>query len=232
MNTLSPSSDNKNVINITDSTKPDNNKKNNYKDKRQKYNKNKYNKNNSNVNNSNKYNKNNSNVNNSNVNNSNVNNSNVNNSNSNTNSRLNYKELLFELNKLKKYQHSPKVDLLECNELYAINIELPGVIFEDIKIEIINNQVLLVSGTKHSNSYNVTKTIYSECRYNNFMRRIKLPSIIDKNTICKKMLNGVLTIQVNKFYSKEVTDKEVTDKEVTDKEVTDKEEYINWADDV
>jgi HSP20 family molecular chaperone IbpA len=205
MNTLSPSSDNKNVTNVTDSTKLNNKKNNNYKDKR-----NKYNKKNVNVDNLN----------------SNVNNSNVN---KHTNSRLNVKELLFELNKLKKYQHSPKVDLYECDELYIINVELPGVFYEDIKIDLYDNQILLVSGIKHNNICNqpiesklvVTKTIYSECRYLNFMRRIKVPSMVDKNTIFIKMLNGVLTIQVNKY--KESTNKESTNKESTNKESTNKE---------
>ena len=140
----------------------------------------------------------------------------------NNNSRLNFRELLFELKKLKKYQHSPKVDLHECNDLYVINVELPGVLFEDIKIEILDDQVLLVSGHKQNkNNYDVTRTIYSECRYNNFMRRIKVPSILDKNTLTKTMLNGVLTIQVKKELS-------LCNKEIDLNKV---EQHINWADD-
>ena len=141
--------------------------------------------------------------------------------NENNNKRLNFKELLFELNKLKKYQHSPKVDLHECNDLYIINVELPGVLLEDIKIEIRDGQVLLVSGIKQNNNYDVTRTIYSECRYNNFMRRIKVPSILDKNTLTKTMLNGVLTIQVKKELS-------LCNKEIDLNKV---EQHINWADD-
>ena len=140
----------------------------------------------------------------------------------NNNSRLNFRELLFELKKLKKYQHSPKVDLHECNELYVINVELPGVLFEDIKIEILDDQVLLVSGHKQNkNNYYVTRTIYSECRYNNFMRRIKVPTIVDKNTLTKTISNGILSIQVKKEINKELKIDNLNE-----------EKNINWADDV
>ena len=191
-----------------------------------KYNKNKYNTN-TNVKTNVKTNVNKTNVNKTNENKTNENKTNENKTNENKtnenidNKRLNFKELLFELNKLKKYQHSPKVDLHECNDLYIINVELPGVLLEDIKIEIRDGQVLLVSGIKHNNNnYDVTRTIYSECRYNNFMRRIKIPSTLDKNTLTKTMLNGILTIQVKKELF-------LCNKEID----LNKEEHINWADD-
>lgn len=114
--------------------------------------------------------------------------------------RLSFKELLFELNNLKKYQHSPKVDLHERNNSYIIRMELPGLSSKDINVQLRDNQFLLISGNKQNFTNQETDTvIYNECHYGNFMRRVKVPSPVNKNTIKTNTSNGVLVLTVDKL---------------------------------
>lgn len=114
--------------------------------------------------------------------------------------RLSFKELLFELNNLKKYQHSPKVDLHERNNSYVIRMELPGLSRNDINTQVRDSQFILVSGTKQNlTNQQDDNTIYSECHYGNFMRRVKVPAPVNKDTLKINMSNGILLLTVDKL---------------------------------
>jgi HSP20 family molecular chaperone IbpA len=113
--------------------------------------------------------------------------------------RLTFKELLFELNNLKKYQHSPKADLHERSNSYVIRIELPGLSKNDITVQVRDGQFLLISGNKQNLSlHQDDTTIYSECHYGNFMRRIKLSSPVILDTMRTSVSNGVLVVTIDK----------------------------------
>jgi HSP20 family molecular chaperone IbpA len=87
--------------------------------------------------------------------------------------KLSFKELLFEQNNLKKYQHSPKVDLRECNNTYIVLMELAGLSQSEVSIQVQDLQFLLVSGTKNNQKTQESDTIvYSECHYGNFMCQV------------------------------------------------------------
>lgn len=123
-----------------------------------------------------------------------------------TKPRLSFKELLFELNNLKKYQHSPKVDLHERDNSYIIKMELPGLTKNDINVQLRDNQFLLISGNKQNLTSQESDTvIYSECRYGNFMRRVKVPSSVSKHSITTSMSNGILLVTLDKIPQVEET---------------------------
>jgi len=117
-----------------------------------------------------------------------------------TKPKLSFKELLFELNNLKKYKHSPKADLFERDNYYVIKMELPGLTKKDITVQLRDSQFVLVSGTKQ-NLVNQTddNIIYSECYYGNFMRRVKVPQPVTKDSMNLSMNNGVLLLTFNKL---------------------------------
>jgi HSP20 family molecular chaperone IbpA len=119
--------------------------------------------------------------------------------------RLSFKELLFELNNLKKHQHSPKVDLLERDNTYFIRVELPGLSYNDVNVQLRDGQFLLISGNKQNQNMNNDNTIYSECYYGNFMRRVKVPAPIDRHSIKTSMSNGILVLTVDKLPQVEET---------------------------
>lgn len=114
--------------------------------------------------------------------------------------RLSFKELLFELNNLKKYKHSPKADLYERGNTYVIRMELPGLSLQDINVQLRDSQFVLVSGTKQNlENQEQDNIIYSECYYGNFMRRVKVPQPVHKDSLTKSMNEGVLLLTFTKL---------------------------------
>jgi HSP20 family protein len=107
-----------------------------------------------------------------------------------------------EIKNLKKRIHSPKVDLIERDNLYLIKIELPGVIKESIKIQIKEHQIVLISGKKNQDHIiESDNVIYRESKYEDFMRKIKLPSTIKYISLNQDNLNfnnGVLYLTFQK----------------------------------
>lgn len=97
--------------------------------------------------------------------------------------------------------HSPKVDLVESNDTYLVRIELPGVLPETTKIQIKDHQIIFVSGSKEQYpTYETDHVIYKESKYDNFVRRIKLPGPIKYFNLNEplKFSNGVLYLTFEK----------------------------------
>lgn len=123
--------------------------------------------------------------------------------NSNSNQKkLSFKELLFERNNLKKYQHSPKVDLRERGNTYVIRMELPGLEQSEVSVQVRDSQFLLVSGTKNNKNTQETDTVvYSECHYGNFMRRVKVSTPVRSDNVVYSLTNGVLYVTLEQLES-------------------------------
>ena len=117
-----------------------------------------------------------------------------------TKNKLSFKEILFERNNLKKYEHSPKVDLWEekdeLNSYYMIRMEIPGIDRNQININVIDKQIVLVTNVKFDSGSKNKKVIYSECRYGKIIRRVKLPDLVYDNEHVKfKYEDGILMIK-------------------------------------
>jgi HSP20 family molecular chaperone IbpA len=122
--------------------------------------------------------------------------------------RMSFKDMEYELNNLRKKDSTPKVDLLDVNDKFIIVMELPGVLIDDIKIELLDDQFILVGGTKKTlNNCNFNQIIYTECKYGNFTRRVKLKSLVKIDTIDVTFTNGVLQIILEKLTEKITIDK-------------------------
>lgn len=88
-----------------------------------------------------------------------------------------------KIQNLHKRIYSPKVDLIERESCYFIRIELPGVEKSSIKINVKDDQIVFISGKKQLDEVlDTDKVIYKESKYNDFTRRVKLPSIIVQNS--------------------------------------------------
>lgn len=129
-----------------------------------------------------------------------------------------FNDLMFELNNLKKYKNSPKVDLLEeelqNNNCYIVRIELPGVKKQNINIRIQDSQFLLVSALKYSAKTRTENIIYNECSYNNITRRVKLPELVRDDNIIKSYKDGVLEIVLEQTSNKKYNQKTEYTKEI------------------
>jgi HSP20 family protein len=102
---------------------------------------------------------------------------------------------------------SPKIDVIEYDNIYKIIIQLPGIHKKDINIRFQGN-ILLLDGNypdpeqEYVNSpENLNKILYRETNinYGKFSRKIFLNfDITTTNGIVSKLENGLLTITINK----------------------------------
>jgi HSP20 family protein len=112
-------------------------------------------------------------------------------------------------NNIQRKIYSPKVDLISTEKFFNVRVELPGVEKSTIKIQVKEQQIVLISGIRSSefNDTNNSKVIYSETRYGNFIRRVKLPELIKHYFNDYKLINGVLYIEFEKQSEKQFDEK-------------------------
>ena len=94
------------------------------------------------------------------------------------------------------------IDITETQKGYQVNADIPGVQKRDIKLNVIQNNVLKISLEKESQaSSNADKDTlrYSERRRGFVSRSISLPDDADTKRIEAKYNNGVLTIDIAKL---------------------------------
>ena len=90
-------------------------------------------------------------------------------------------------------------EVLESDNSYTINVELPGIDKEDVDISISDNKTLVVSGKKEeSKEENDGKIYFSEFCSGSFHREFRLPDIADKENIKALSKNGILSITIPK----------------------------------
>lgn len=110
-----------------------------------------------------------------------------------------YRMIEKELKLLKKRIHTPKVDLIEYPTTYETIIELPGVLKENLKVELKENHIILITAIKNTVEKQNAKIIYQECNYEEFTRRIKLPGFVKTDIVSGTFENGVLILVFSKL---------------------------------
>lgn len=144
----------------------------------------------------------------------------------------NYENENKEIKNLQRRIYSPKVDLIERESCYFIRIELPGVEKSSIKINVKDDQIVFISGKKQSDGIlNTDKIIYKESKYNDFTRRVKLPSVIlyDNSNDNLDFKDGILKL----FFTKKEKVNESLQYNNDNDNLTEFEELdkgVSWAD--
>lgn len=96
------------------------------------------------------------------------------------------------------YSFVPKVDILENEKGYEVNLAVPGLSKDDFKIDL-NDNFLTISGErkftkeKKENNLHVVET-----QYGNFRRSFSLPENVDASKIQATYTNGILEIFIPK----------------------------------
>lgn len=106
-----------------------------------------------------------------------------------------------ELNNLKNLFNNfiPSLNTREGDDAYYVDLDLPGVKKEDVKVEI-NDNVLTVSGKRNVKEEFKNDDYYKvESKYGEFVRKIMLPENIDVDSIQAELENGVLEIVIPKL---------------------------------
>lgn len=93
---------------------------------------------------------------------------------------------------------SPRTDIVENDSDYSLEMELPGVIQDNIDLKIDNN-ILTIEGKKEQSSEKKDHNYHMQERYyGSFYRSISLPSNIDDEHIEAQVKDGVVSVKIPK----------------------------------
>lgn len=93
---------------------------------------------------------------------------------------------------------APKSEASALEDVYEINIELPGVKAEDVDVSVQDNS-LMVRGEKRSERQQTGQSFYfSEREYGAFQRAFRLPPDADSEHVDARFEDGVLCLRIAK----------------------------------
>ncbi len=93
---------------------------------------------------------------------------------------------------------SPAVDVVEHDDSFVIEAELPGMNKDDIKISV-TNDVLTIRGEKKIEKEDKKKNYHrTERSYGSFSRTFALPGNVKADKVDAEFKNGILTVTVPK----------------------------------
>ena len=93
----------------------------------------------------------------------------------------------------------PRLDLLENEQAFEIQAEMPGVEKEDLKVAIDHQRVTIEGECRKANERREGENVvYSERSARKFMRSFTLPSEVDEGAAQAKLDNGVLHLVLPK----------------------------------
>lgn len=92
----------------------------------------------------------------------------------------------------------PNVDVIEEENGYTLNVELPGVEKKDVKITVTDGVLNIRGEKKHSAEVRKDKFQRIERCFGTFERSFTLPVAVDSEKIDASFSNGVLTVSVPK----------------------------------
>ena len=92
--------------------------------------------------------------------------------------------------------HRLPIEVRADDEAYLITAEVPGMVAEDLQVEVLEDLVTLRGEFKQEGSGE--RLIDEIDRSGGFYRRIRLPEAIDAEAVEAKVENGLLTVRVPK----------------------------------
>jgi HSP20 family protein len=109
---------------------------------------------------------------------------------------------------------SPKVDISEDEKNIFINVELPGIRKEDVKVTVNDDNVLTIKGTKKREETVEDKEgdrsfVRVERAFGEFTRSFVLPDNVKSDSIDAKYENGVLNLSLEKVEPKKPKEIEI-----------------------
>lgn len=101
---------------------------------------------------------------------------------------------------------APAVNIIETEEDFKVEVAAPGMKREDFKVNINEDNELLISMEKRSENKEDEKEekkhkgtyLRREFSYSKFQQRLILPDNVDKEHISAKVKHGVLTVEIPK----------------------------------
>jgi HSP20 family protein len=105
---------------------------------------------------------------------------------------------------------SPSIDILDTKTSFKVEVEMPGMGEEDIKVDV-NNNVLTIKGEKSTSKKDSGNGyVMREISYGNYERSITLPESVDSSKGDASFKKGMLWITFPKKPSSTPVKKEIT----------------------
>ena len=93
---------------------------------------------------------------------------------------------------------NPRTDIIETDNDFIINVDLPGVKKQDVTVNYQDNQLSITGERKAEEVKEKKDFLRKERIYGNFHRVYTLPQSIDPNKITANFKDGILTVSVPK----------------------------------
>lgn len=96
---------------------------------------------------------------------------------------------------------APAINVIESEKDYKIELAAPGMSKDDFNVRIDDDNCLVISmekKTKNKDEKHNGRYLRREFSYSKFQQTMILPDDVDKEQICAKVENGVLTVDVLK----------------------------------
>lgn len=95
----------------------------------------------------------------------------------------------------------PACDVEESPDHYLLSIEMPGVSKDQIKLEVVDNQLTISGERFHDNKKKDGSVWYSERRFGKFHRSFTLPAALNSEKVEASYQDGILKIYLPKAES-------------------------------
>ncbi len=92
----------------------------------------------------------------------------------------------------------PKIDLIDKENHFVVQAELPGVDKKDLEIDLNEDSLILKGEKKMCNEHKEGKYYYRESSYGKFMRQIPFPEKVNTEQAKASFDNGILKIELPK----------------------------------
>lgn len=93
---------------------------------------------------------------------------------------------------------APPLDLIETNDRYIAEVELPGISLDDVEVSCTNTQLTIKGQKTHSSPEEEDNTLVAERRYGGFCRVIPFAEPVRADALSAKLDNGVLRVEAPK----------------------------------
>ena len=92
---------------------------------------------------------------------------------------------------------SPALNILEKENGFRVELAVPGMLKEDIKIDINKESQLVISAEKKNESEEKQERfLRKEFAYSQFVKTLTLPDDVDKEAIRASYENGILAVEI------------------------------------
>ena len=92
----------------------------------------------------------------------------------------------------------PSVNIVEMPEQFKLELAVPGLSKEDIKMSLEKNQIEISAEKKEDKTTENSRFTRREFNFSSFKRNFLIPKTVDKNRIEASYENGILTVSLFK----------------------------------